>query len=250
MSIFNKIYCIHLINYPDRKKLMTNGFNRIFNSDENIKFWETVRKPWLNDECANIITEYRKIHNEAKIKLPISGSYYDYYNSGAKHILGTLFDCAYQLYSVLTIAKNTMPDNGKIAIFEDDFNFINDTNIVKNYLNNMPEDYDMIRFYSSGYTNEALGNFVPKMYVNYKDANNSTRGPLYHGGIGFLALSKKGVDHYIHYLENIEFISDTCLMNYGYWCNSDLKCYFPTKLLYIPDYNNQHIPSTVLCWNF
>lgn len=243
MPKFDKIYCIHIVDAPERKKIMEQGFNRIF-PNEDIKFFETVRKPWLNNEVGRLVVNEREANPNSAIKLPVRGSYYDWWKNGNENMMGVLFDCAYNLYSVLKMAQLKKYEH--IAIFEDDFQFIGNDTLIHRYIDSMPADYDMIRFYSSGYDSESLKD-GDALYVNYKDAD-PMKVKLFNGGIGFLALSKRGINAYLSYLEEKEFISDVCLMDYNYWADNQLglNCYFPTALLYKPDYNNEKIKSTVI----
>lgn len=245
---FDRIYVLNLVNAPERTKLMEEQLTKIFPNDK-YKFWETVKKPFINNEVAKAVVE-AELKSESKLKLPTTGSYYDWWRSGKVNLMGVIFDCAYNIYSILKVAQ--VKQYKHICIFEDDFRFIEDTDKIYEYLDNIPENYDLIRFYSSGFNDdwskrkEQLELKDGQHYISFQQSALGLGG----GGIGMLALSQKGIQVYLNYLEKVNFISDLFCMDWRYSIDNDsknvLNAYWPYELIYVPDYNNEKIKSEVL----
>lgn len=247
---FDRIYCLSLSDVQERQSMMKKSLSEYFPQDD-VKFWETVHKPLINNRIAQAIID-SELAGQNNYKTPyIETEYYKRqkeFPDQQKNIMGTIFDCAFNVYSILKVSEALGHDH--ICIFEDDFRFIREKDVFYNYLDKMPEDYDLIRFYSAGFTEEWQKtideNFKDSMYIPYK---HSMLG-LNYGGIGMLALSKNGIKVYIDFLETQCFVSDLFLMHPSYALvnnlNIELNAYFPNKVLYYPDYLNQEIKSEVL----
>lgn len=129
---FDKIYCLHLVESDERKKGVLNEIKKIQLENE-VNFWYTTKKP-IN----TIIGE------------SISGLHTEFYDKVRKlvnpDIYGAVFDCAYNHYSIIKQAYLRGFNN--ILIIEDDIHFNDDITLLNNIIENIPQDYDVLKLFN------------------------------------------------------------------------------------------------------
>lgn len=177
---FDEIYCLHLAEDTIRYNNIKQEFKKIGIEDQ-VKIWWTCKRP-ISTFCGNNITSLKTL-------------YYDsIYNNSNKNVYGNVFNCSFEHYTIIKQAYNRGLNS--ILILEDDIKFTNDINTVKNVFDNMPKDYDIIKFYNS-YTPEGwlINNKFNDIYVNPEYNTN-----LYTNCCSTLcyALSKNGMKQMIN----------------------------------------------------
>lgn len=77
-----------------------------------------------------------------------------------------VFDCSLNHVKIIENAYNKGLEH--ILIMEDDIRFINDLNVLNEYIKNIPKDYDIILFdYIYGYDFDEISRFFNKDKTNY-----------------------------------------------------------------------------------
>lgn len=121
----------------------------------------------------------------------------------------------------------------KIIVCENDIRFLNDLSLLKLYLDNIPNDYDLILFdYIFGYSAEEIHriNTLRKdnsLYINFGTNNNVYSGACY-------LCNQKMMYHIIDNEKNIQKPID----NYTYYNNDSIDENIDKTLIrYVPNYN-------------
>lgn len=195
---FEKIYCLHILDAKERYGSVINECNKIELENE-VNFWYTCKKP-INLTIGN----------------NIESLYTSYYNEKAKkneYTYGAVFDCAYNHYSIIKQAY--MRGINSILIFEDDILF-NNTNILKNIINNMPNDYDVLKFHNQFCDRKNI--IVNNSFFQLIDNPDK----YYHSTLCY-ALSRKGMEAVINEYESNLVAADIVLNNIT--SNKDIKFY-------------------------
>ena len=105
---------------------------------------------------------------------------------------GGVFNCTREQYTIIKSAY--LRGLESVAIIEDDASFLKDKNIWTEYIDTIPQDYDVLRFNSLRGSNEeqycakSETNWVPLMSLIW--------------GTGFYALSRRGMEYMIRYIDN------------------------------------------------
>ena len=132
---FNNIYVLHLSSRPDRELNFRHQLNKIGLLNK-YEIWWTTHRP-ISTQCGDMLTTMHTI---------------DYSNrkKDNKNIYGPVFNCALEHYTIIRSAYERGFNN--IIIFEDDVRFYIDEDTFNHVINNMPDDYDICKFYSSIYS--------------------------------------------------------------------------------------------------
>lgn len=129
---FDKIYCLHLVENPERKYNVLNEIKKL-QLENDVQFWYTTKKP-IN----NIIGE------------SISDLHTKFYDEISKHtnknVYGSVFDCAYNHYSIVKQAYLRGLNN--ILIIEDDIHFNDDISLLNDIIKNIPQNYDVLKLFN------------------------------------------------------------------------------------------------------
>lgn len=130
-NYFDHIFCINLINRPDRKQKMIKRFDK-FNI-KNVEFFTTVEFGFAN-----------------KLLQLLQDAGHDFVNPGE-------ISCAIAHYSIIKIAKERGYKN--VLIFEDDAVLHKDFNeLLPQYMSILPEDWNMFFLYTMQYHNRSHKN--------------------------------------------------------------------------------------------
>lgn len=111
------------------------------------------------------------------------------------------YDCARNHYNIVRTCYDLGYEN--CLILEDDILFMKDAVKIINYIENIPEDYDVIQF----------GGFTVDPFWTYIKNENKTDLWLKHDKLGIwncsmYALSRAGMEYYIAYMEKIFCVAD------------------------------------------
>ena len=171
---FDKIWCLHLAENKEREKHCLNEFKKI-NIENKVNFWWTCRRRISND----IGLWLDELHNGD----------YDSLSGNKKLIYGAVFNCSLEHYSIIKTSYYRGFEH--ILIFEDDIRFVNNINLIKNTFNNIPKDYDIIKFY------DIEGHVYDDWYINDNSNNQEFIKTTNFGhSTAFYALSRKGMALY------------------------------------------------------
>lgn len=145
---FDKIYCLHCLEYPDRFESSQNTFKEL-NILNNVEYWYTVKRP-ISNICGNKI-------------LSLHSGYYDNIRAFNPNVYGGVFNCALEHYNI--IKTSYLRGFNNILIFEDDISTNINKNEFKFVLNNLPNDYDFITFNNDMHRNNLS---LKTYYEKYK----------------------------------------------------------------------------------
>lgn len=205
---FDKIYCINYVENLERREFMQFQFKRLGIIDK---------------------VEFFNFLDLSKFSIDILNSFNKYINSIP--VLG----CALAHYSCVKQAK--LLGYNKILILEDDICFLRDIKILEDYLNDLPEDWEYIKYvYPCHISPDTAQNFfkINKLdklkYISFKYIGDKTCCA------GAYALQGKGIDLYINLMEsNKLFPADLLPFFYSDFIKSPINSYFCTKNLMLPE---------------
>jgi GR25 family glycosyltransferase involved in LPS biosynthesis len=207
ICMFEKIYCINFLEAAERREFMSKQFKEIgldvefFNAINysKIKFMYPVKK-----------TKLRNMHK----------------------VLG----CALSHYTCVKSAKLLGYKN--VLILEDDTCFIKDTLLLKEYLNNLPADWDYIKYSlcHSEYRNiNALYKTVNNINENYFLIKKELPAWFSSNCSGAYALNEKMMDYYINIFENSKLTPADKIQYINFdFHKSPFNCYAPNIALMYP----------------
>ena len=180
-AINNKFDEIHCILTLEKQERILN-VNKVFNdyNIQNVIFTYTFDKPIYR----NIRESYPSLQD----------SIYEYYYDKNKNIYNRAFDCALNHYNII---KSSYKRGLKhILIFEDDINFVVNKDIFNRIIQNMPNDYDIIKFYNV----QDEEKYELTNEENIKYIKDIQKDDLLHSCI-MVAYSNKGMKKYIDMIE-------------------------------------------------
>lgn len=195
---FDKIYIINLVTNKNRHDNCVKEFNKIGVDEKDLTFWYATRNNFLKG-IENIIPSLKY-------------DWYDKMQTYDDNTYSRIFDNAYYHYNII----KTSYERGfnSILVCEDDVNFIDNTDVVLDVFNRIPQDYDIIKFYNMGDTDA----FKDKNMSNINYIKDKYRGYL--ACCMIYALSRNGMKIYIDYVENNGlFISDVYFEKLFDMCN-------------------------------
>lgn len=178
---FDKIFILHLAENKDRLDNINNEIKRLGIEDKTNIWW----------------TCFRKISTEIGNNLPLLkyNGFYENYKKYNPDIYGRVFNCSFEHYTIIKTAY--LRGFNHILILEDDFKFIDDINSIEYVFNNLPDDYDVIKFFytylfkfSNKFNYEKDKNSKLFTKINNFNENN-------YGSTLCYALSRKGMKHLI-----------------------------------------------------
>lgn len=222
-KIFDKIYVIHCV---ENKKRYENILYQQNNNDIDLDIWWTCYHPWSQQMLNGLLLS----------------------NRGRYIINGSELNLTREFYTI--IKTSYLRGYEHILIFEDDFSLIK-SKYLKEYLNNMPKDFDIIQF--SILFNRDLLDDISVLFDAYKEGKYFIEAPVGFWSNCGLALSRKGMKYFIDCI-NKEFIAADIVAFenknknkfYGkYNLNNDLKHYIPTiPLCYLNDGINSQVQQS------
>lgn len=198
----DKIYCIQYLEAPERREYMIDQFKRLDILDK-VEFYNAINFKKIFPE--NILNNL----NKDICSFPIMG-------------------CAISHYSVI---KTAYALNYKsILVLEDDISFLKDENILQEYFNNIPNDWDYIKFIVP--IDKTIKYNLPtaKHFLNFRDLNIIS-APC----AGAYMINRKAMKLYINYQESHP-LKPADLIPYFYigLKNLKLNSYTPNKTLMAP----------------
>lgn len=178
---FDKIYLINLVENKNRLNDMYDQF-RYLGIKNDVELFQTCLHPHIN-----VISKSLSNNNCGNFNSP------------------NAFNCTREHY---TIIKRAYINNlNSIMIIEDDCQFLNKIDILQNYFDNLPYDWDILRI-------NCLRGSTEEDYFNNK---SSLWEKQFIGiwGTGCYALSRKGMKYILDSLDNYYEPIDCPLFNYN-----------------------------------
>lgn len=187
---FDRIFCVHYVEYKQREAHIKNELKRIGISDSGILEWRYTYK----NEFEQNLAKYLRV--------------------SACSLIGPLF-----IETKRIIAQSLYEGYKRILVIEDDVSFLNDTNVIDSILEDMPEDANVIQF-------TKMTNMIPAriMKWNYLVANKKINdsyviadGNVFWDG-GCYALSRKGMEMLDKVMSKDLINSDNCFAQVDKYC--------------------------------
>lgn len=213
---FDKVFILHLAENKERYNHLKNECKRL-NIEDQVSIWWTCFKP-----ISNFIGE--KIES---LKHP----YYDYYKQFNKDVYGRVFNCAFEHYNI--IKTSYLRGYNNILILEDDFKFINDVYSIEYIFNNLPKDYDILKFYTS-FINIINENTIFNINKDNIFFNKIDTYKEYYTSTLCYALSRKGMKTIIDIYEQHLMPSDNIFLEINK-NNIDLNIYINRYVCIYPN---------------
>lgn len=173
---FDEIHCILTLDKPER---VLNA-NKVFNdyNINNVKYTYAFDKPI-----------YRNIRESYK---SLQDPFYENVYIKMKNVYDRAFDCALNHYNIIKGAYKRGLNN--ILVFEDDINFIVNKDIFNKIIEQMPNDYDIIKFYNV--SDEEYYNVTTEVKYTKEFKENGSHSCI------MVAYSNKGMKAYIDKIED------------------------------------------------
>lgn len=184
---FDKVYCLHLAESSDR---LSNTKSIVDNFGAEI--WWTCKRA-ISNPIGDAIQSLRT-------------PYYEAYRKPDTY--GNCFNCSFEHYTMIKTAY--LRGFNHIMIMEDDVIPIESEEKLQQLFDNLPEDWDLIKLYSTHGTNLDF------------DINNLFVKDIHHWSTACYALSRKGMEEYIRILDNYFCVAD---MTFELFNKQKLNCY-------------------------
>lgn len=214
---FDKIYCISYLERMERREFMEYQFKELGIFDK-VEFVNAL-------DLSKILPE--KILDDVNKNVS----------------LFPIFSCALSHYTCVKSAK--LFGYKKILILEDDMCFLKNKETLELFFNNLPDDWDYIKYMYVWYFNTIKLNenilYYPLNSGMFGDNNTNA---------GIYALNERAIDLYLSICEKNKLnTSDYIKFFFNSFKNSPLKSYIPSKLictqyLYLID-ENKYKPGNV-----
>lgn len=109
------------------------------------------------------------------------------------------FDCSRNHYSIIKTAYDLGYEH--ILVMEDDIRFLKDTDIFNNYIENIPEDFDILQF-GAFTADQNIAKYLngSNLWFKHKDVG-IWNASMY-------ALSRKGMEYFIAFMNKIFWVAD------------------------------------------
>ena len=130
---FDKIICLHLVEDINRYNSIIDQI-KYFGIEDKFEFWYTCKKSPITNQIGNNMNN-------------LKDGYYESIKRKNPDVYGNVFDCAYNHYNIIKTAYLRGFNN--VLIIEDDILFNKDKKILETLFNNIPQDYNIIKFYYS-----------------------------------------------------------------------------------------------------
>ena len=177
---FRIIYVLSLTERRDRRELVEKQFEVL-----------GLPKP---DETPFIRYYYATL-------FPFNGLIANAFNASGKgrFTKANEYDCARNHYGIVKICRDLFPEDSHALVLEDDILFREDPNEIIEYLEALPEDYDIAQF--GGFTTD------PRIHSYIEGTQDKW---VKHRNVGLwncsgYALSHRGMDFYLTFMEKIKF---------------------------------------------
>ena len=208
---FDKIYCLHLTESEERLNSSKQEFIKMGIYDD-VNYWWTCRHPYT-----------KEIHD-----FLVSNGFFRINIMNAPNA----YNCARNWYEI--IKTSYLRGYEHILCFEDDIIFNVSKEEFETFMNNIPNDYDIIRFAYIDHNNTFKDNEC--LYV--EDYNN-----FFYGAMMF-ALNRNGMKYYIDYMDEHFGAADFPFGCIDYIGLKGIKNYFASKNFY--DIKNDYLLKSVI----
>lgn len=189
---FDKIYCLHLSEDKERENQIKKQF-KFLGITKQVDIWWTCKRN-ISNKIGKMITS---LHTK----------FYNKYSKNNNSLYGNVFNCSFEHYSIIKQAY--MRGFNNILIIEDDVVFNKDKETIQYIMNNIPDDYDIIKFFNE-VTNTSYDD-KPVQFINDK----TDLKPYKISSLCY-AISRNGMKIYIEEMDKNFRIADLIL--------EDLKC--------------------------
>lgn len=127
---FDKCYCIHCVEDKEKYLSMIKEFDKLGILD-SVEIRETSQRKYGE--------------NISKIFPHLRTKFYDSFLEKNANIYSYVLNVSLAHYDIIKIAYES--NLNSVLIMEDDIEFIDDINIIYNYFDNLPKDYDVVKFF-------------------------------------------------------------------------------------------------------
>ena len=197
---FDKIYCLHMAEDNERYELLEKELLRL-DIKPQVEIWWT---------CGRNIS--RRLGNAVEtLKTP----YYWQLSTNNKGVMAGVFNCAFEHYTIVKQAY--LRGFNSVLIMEDDIRFIDNIKHVEKAFNSIPDDYDLIKFWSTDYYLDNNMKFYNGEDNLYKKIEANGEIPV--TSTLCYALSRNGMKKYIDIMD-VMFIP----------ADMPFQCFNPKKL--------------------
>lgn len=182
-SKFDICYVLNLSTRADKRAFMESqfdklGFDNIYNNDWMYYHFATPFP--YNNIIANAFNATKK----------------------GQFTKANEYDCARNHYSIVKECYDRGFEH--ILVMEDDIKFINNIDLFINFLNTIPDDYDVLQF--GGFTVDKRINDILDLYD--KGIYWSTHKDVAVWNASMYALSRKGMQYYISFMNKFFWVAD------------------------------------------
>ncbi len=185
---FDHIVVLTLSNRPDRQQSIMQQLKYIGMVDvSDVEFWYATPFPYNGLICEAFNAKYGK-------------QMFDFPNE---------FDCARNHYGIVRKAFDL--DYKNVLIMEDDIAFLKDSDKFISYIDAIPDDFDILR--GSAFTIKDIKSDKLKTYNKWWVCDKDTN--LYYTSM--YALSRKGMEYYLTYMDQQFTLADNPLAVSGYY---------------------------------
>lgn len=204
------LWCLNCVDHQERTKFITNEFDKL-GILNNVEFYYNTKISWFTGLSNHIPT----IHTP----------YYDGIKINKTDVYGNVLSCLINWYNIMKISL--IRNYEYIMCFEDDVKFCIDRNKLDYILQNLPENFDVIKFWHSeiGYRKNG------KRYLRYINSNNIqqynyqndlwTNKPSIPGNCWF-AYSRKAIMRWLNNCNKYLRVADQNI----YYDDNDLNWYY------------------------
>lgn len=216
-NYFDKVFVLHCTDYPERRKLIQNLNNIGITQYEIVYTCTTPINSLLSKTFENNEELFTVFYKNTK-----GANNYEFF--------GKVFDCAYNFYKIIKSSYNMGLNH--ILLFEDDIVFRINGDELQSYFDEMPNDYDCIKFsyivakwyskFNEQEINSYISNINSKFFRVPPEIRLNTNT--------MFALSRKGMKYYIDFMEHMFCCADVPFRD----IQEDIRLYATTKqLLYV-----------------
>lgn len=183
-NYFDKIICVHYLQYTNRLEIVKNELKRIGVPDDMLEFSYTYNTPYLN---------------------VLWGVFS---NSNLTNCINTAAaSCALGHYNAIKIAYESTCK--RVLIIEDDICFLKNLNKIKEALDNIPADADVVLFDKFIHFDKQTYN---KLIENNDYYTNFTNEDI--ASAGCYMLSRTGMRDFLTIYDNYMMVADICFREY------------------------------------
>ena len=204
------LWCLNCVDHQERTKFITNEFNKL-QILSDVEFYYAAE----NNLFIELSNHVQTIHTP----------YYDRLKKYKSGLYGNVLSCLINWYNIMKISLIRNYDY--IMCFEDDIKFCIDRNKLDYILKNLPEDFDIIKFWHSEINefkngNYHVGNIKFNNMQQYNYQNNLWTNKSSIPGNCWFAYSKKAIIRWLNNYDKYIRVADRNI----YYYDNDLNWYY------------------------